>query len=89
MTALLKRLGCDVYGYVLPPKGKPSLFELALARKLLSGETLADIRDPLNSWSHCASHKPALVIHMAAQAFVRRSYAGPVEDVGFGIGRRV
>lgn len=32
---------------------------------------------------------PALVIYMAAQAFVRRSYAEPFEDVGFGIGRRV
>lgn len=29
---------------------------------------------------------PALVIYMAAQAFVRRSYAEPFEDVGFGIG---
>lgn len=32
---------------------------------------------------------PALVIYMAAQAFVRRRYAEPFEDVGFGIGRRV
>lgn len=45
--------------------------------------------EPLNSWSHCASHNPALVIHMATQAFVRRSYAEPFEDVGFGTGRRV
>lgn len=45
--------------------------------------------EPLNSSSHCASHNLALVIHVAAQAFVRRSYAEPFEDVGFGIGRRV
>jgi CDP-glucose 4,6-dehydratase len=69
------------------PKGKPSLFELASARKLLSGETLADIRDP-SKLVESLHRNPALVIHMAAQAFVRRSYAEPVEDVGFGIGRR-
>lgn len=43
-------------------------------------------QEPLNSWRHCASHNPALVIHMAARAFVRRSHAEPFEDVGFGIG---
>jgi hypothetical protein len=42
---LTVRLGCDAYDYACP-KGKPSLLELASARKLLFGETLADIRDP-------------------------------------------
>lgn len=89
MTALLKRLGCDVYGYALPPKGNRACSNWRRRANYSPGKRLRTSAILLNSWSHCASHNPALVIHMAAQAFVRRSYAEPVEDVGFGIGRRV
>ena len=85
MTALLKRLGCDVYGYALSPKGEPNLFELASLRELLAGETIADIRDSSQLAESLRIAQPALVIHMAAQAFVRRSYAEPVDTWGVNV----
>lgn len=85
MTALLKRLGCEVYGYALPPEAQPNLFELASARKLLFGETLADIRDAASVAEAIHKARPDVVIHMAAQAFVRRSYAEPVDTWGVNV----
>ena len=79
MTALLERLGCDVYGYALPPISRPNLYELASSRQRLAGETLADVCDPGGLTSAMEQARPHLVIHMAAQAFVRRSYAEPVD----------
>src|SRR5260370_32867325 len=77
-TRWLTRLGAEVTGYALEPPTTPSLFEDA---KLSGGivSITGDIRklDVLRAAMHAA--KPELVIHMAAQALVRRSYEAPVE----------
>jgi CDP-glucose 4,6-dehydratase len=74
----LQRLGADVTGYALAPATQPSLFETAsVARGMRS--VLGDIRDAEALREVMASARPEVVIHMAAQALVRESYASPVE----------
>ena len=75
----LQRLGADVTGYALPAPTDPSLFMLANV-----GSCLRDVRGDtgdLESMQAAVNEaRPEIVIHMAAQALVRRSYAEPVEN---------
>jgi CDP-glucose 4,6-dehydratase len=74
----LHGLGAEVAGYSLAPPTKPSLFELAKVGEV-TASLEADVRD-LPSLQHAfAAHRPEVVVHMAAQSLVRRSYADPVE----------
>ncbi len=77
-TRWLTRLGAEVTGYALEPPTTPSLFEAARLSGGI-GSITGDIRklDVIRAAMHAA--KPELVIHMAAQALVRRSYEAPVE----------
>lgn len=78
LCMLLDRLGAEVHGYSLPAPTNPSLFELAGLRKKLA-HTEGDVRD-LPKLSEALKQSGAeVVIHMAAQALVRESYADPVE----------
>jgi len=79
LTALLSELGCSVHGLALAPSGQPNLYEAASLRKLLADETIADIRERDTVAAAVRRAEPDIVIHMAAQAFVRRSYAEPSE----------
>lgn len=79
MTALLTRLGAEVHAYALPAASTPSLASLANISGLLAGETLADIRDQTALHKAINQAQPDIIIHMAAQALVRRSYADPTE----------
>jgi CDP-glucose 4,6-dehydratase len=78
LTLWLRHLGAEVSGYALAPHTDPSLFGiLGLEREMPS--TLADIRDPDALGRAIAQAQPDTVIHMAAQALVRESYAKPAE----------
>ena len=78
LSLWLAELGAEVTGYALPPPTQPSLFEAAgLARRMASLE--GDIRDLDRLRAAMAAAKPEVVLHLAAQALVRRSYAEPVE----------
>jgi CDP-glucose 4,6-dehydratase len=70
----LERLGAEVTGVALEPETEPSLFALA-APKLRSH--IANIRDATRLAQLCTAAEPQIVIHMAAQALVRRGYAEP------------
>jgi len=76
----LVRLGAEVHGFGLPPHTQPDL-----ASRLRPSEQfvsrIGDIRDRAAVASAVADARPAIVIHMAAQALVRRSYREPVETV--------
>lgn len=78
MTALLSRVGASVYGYGLAPDSEPSLYMSAGIPALIASETLADIRNFDALSAAITAARPDLIIHMAAQAFVRRSYRDPV-----------
>jgi CDP-glucose 4,6-dehydratase len=67
-----------VTGYSLAPPTEPSLFELAgvgAGMRHLEG----DVRDQAHLERVIAEREPEIVIHMAAQSLVRRSYRNPVE----------
>lgn len=74
----LQHLGARVTGYSLPAPTQPSLFEVAgVAQGMTS--ILGDVRDGARLAQAMAEAAPEIVIHMAAQPLVRRSYVDPVE----------
>ncbi len=79
LTILLTYLGAEVYGYSLRPPTRPSLFEQAKVRNLLSKHTIGDIRDFDKLKKALKNSKADIVIHMAAQPLVRDSYDIPRE----------
>lgn len=79
MVALLKQLGAEVHGYALPASSSPNLAELGNIADMLASETIADIRDAAVLRQAVTNAQPDLVVHMAAQALVRHSYADPIE----------
>lgn len=74
----LHALGADVTGYALNPPTDPGLFELCGINKLVNS-TIADIRDEESLNKAMLAADPEIVIHMAAQTLVRRSYQNPGE----------
>ena len=78
LSLWLQELGAYVTGYALQPPSHPSLFEfLQLAQGMKS--IIGDIRDRILLTNAMRKAAPDIVIHMAAQSLVRRSYADPVE----------
>ena len=74
----LLKLGADVSGLALEPPTSPSLFDqLALADRI--DHRIGDIREAKAVETCIAQTKPEIVIHMAAQPLVRRSYEEPLE----------
>ena len=76
LTLWLKRLGAEVTGLALPPDTNPSLFTLAVAEDVPT--LFADIRDLVTVQAAFEEARPDIVLHLAAQALVRPSYADPV-----------
>jgi len=58
---------------------QPSLYELAGVGGDLAGEAWADVRDHAAVARALLEQAPEVVVHMAAQPFVRRSFAAPRE----------
>lgn len=72
----LERLGATVTGFALAPETEPSLFALATPWPGLRS-IIGDVRDPAALRAAVDAADPEIVIHMAAQALVRRGYAEP------------
>src|SRR5579863_1334262 len=77
----LHDLGAEVTGYALPPDQIPNLFLAAGVERFLHHNE-GDLRDLSNLSAVVARARPEIVIHMAAQALVRESYADPVGTYG-------
>lgn len=78
LSLWLQQLGAQVIGYALPPSTTPDMFTWAdVANGMLS--VAGDVRDLAMLEKVFEEHRPELVIHMAAQSLVRRSYEEPVE----------
>jgi CDP-glucose 4,6-dehydratase len=78
LSLWLQQLGADLTGYALSPATQPSLFETTkVAAEMTS--LFGDIRDGQTLIRAMQQAKPDIVIHMAAQPLVRKSYADPVE----------
>lgn len=78
LSLWLQELGAHVTGYALQPPSHPSLFELVQVAKGMTS-IVGDIRDGIQLTNAMQQAKPDIVIHLAAQPLVRRSYADPVE----------
>lgn len=74
----LQRLGAEVFGYSLAPETTPNLFSEAKVGSIVSGID-ADIRDLSKLRNAMGAFEPDLVLHLAAQPLVRRSYRIPRE----------
>ena len=77
----LQQLGAEVWGYSLPPEEECNLFnQLAIDESQHGGfqHQLADVSDlnALKEWVELA--QPEVVLHLAAQPLVRRSYIDPL-----------
>jgi CDP-glucose 4,6-dehydratase len=78
LCAWLLEMGAEPIGYALDPPTDPSLFEtIGLAGRM--EHHVADVRDAAAVAAAVEAARADLIVHMAAQALVRRSYAAPVE----------
>lgn len=78
LSLWLKELGAEVYGYSLAPEVSRSLFEVCSIASQINSK-IADVRDLKTLQKAMSDSNPEIVIHMAAQPLVRRSYHQPVE----------
>jgi CDP-glucose 4,6-dehydratase len=76
LSLLLSHLGAQVTGIGLVPETSPALFDLANIESYVDSR-FCDIRDYEKLRSIIAEKRPEVVLHLAAQPLVRRSYADP------------
>lgn len=80
MALWLETLGAKVTGFGLEPETEPNLFTM-LSPWHTVRSIIGDVRDALAVQQAVDEADPEIVIHMAAQALVRRSYHEPVDTV--------
>ena len=76
LTLWLNQLGATVTGVSLPPEDGHSLFEIARVGDAIDSR-FGDIRDAAAMNAVIGEVRPDIVLHLAAQAFVRRSLVDP------------
>lgn len=84
LCLLLNELGAEVFGYALKPPTNPSLFVEAKIDKLITSY-IGDIRDYNKLFKIMYQIQPEIVIHMAAQPLVRKSYKIPIETYSINV----
>lgn len=70
--------GAQTVGYSNGIPTEPSLYECASVEDTLTS-VWGDVRDRERVTAALAAHEPDVVLHLAAQSLVRRSFADPVE----------
>ena len=78
LTAWLAGIGAEVHGLALAPETSPNLFEAARIGEIVR-HRLVDVRSTADVLRCMAEIRPSIVVHLAAQPLVRRSYREPVE----------
>lgn len=78
LTAWLAAIGAEVHGLALAPETSPNLFEGARIGEIARHRVL-DIRSATDVRRAVGEIRPSVLIHLAAQPLVRRSYREPVE----------
>jgi len=71
----LHQLGAEVYGLSLPPDPEQALYP---SLQLTLAEQLVDLRDRQAVQCAVRRFQPEIVLHLAAQPLVRRSYGDPI-----------
>jgi CDP-glucose 4,6-dehydratase len=77
LSLWLQLLGAEVVGYSLSPETQPNLFERARVSEGMTS-VVGDILDLERLTRAMSESQPEIVIHMAAQSLVRKSYQIPV-----------
>ena len=78
LVSWLKAIGCEVAGLALAPGTEPSLFAAAnIADGMAS--TIGDIRDFTTVRTAIERHRPSVIIHLAAQPLVSKSFDDPLQ----------
>ena len=77
LAAWLDRMGAEVTGFSLAPEGEHNLWRLLGLTGVRS--VIGDISDRAALGRAMAGARPEIVLHLAAQALVRRSYREPVQ----------
>jgi len=77
LTLWLSELGAEIKGYALAPETSPNLFEVADVQQKLDSE-IGDIGDLTTLTQSLQTFNPDILIHLAAQPLVGRSYQQPV-----------
>ena len=80
LTLWLGALGAEVTGLADGIPTRPSLWQLADGESAVR-TIAADVRDPVAVHEAVADVQPGVVLHLAAQPLVRRSYAEPAETL--------
>ena len=78
LVTWLAHLGARVTGYALPPETSPNLHALAENERHMRSH-FGDILDRERLKSAVTAAEPEIIIHLAAQPLVRRSYREPYE----------
>ncbi len=78
LSLWLQSMGAEVTGFSLDYPSNPCLFELANASQGIN-DIRGDVRDVAHLQECMVGHASEIVIHMAAQSLVRRSYREPLE----------
>jgi CDP-glucose 4,6-dehydratase len=73
----LRELGASVTGFSLGPPAEPSLYAAARVADAVD-ERRGDVRDPDAVRAAVEAARPEVVLHMAAQPLVRRSFEDPL-----------
>ena len=79
LSLWLQAMGASVHGLSVDVPTDPALYELARVGEGLAGETMSDVRDGAAVQAALANADAEVVIHMAAQPLVRRSFIEPRE----------
>jgi CDP-glucose 4,6-dehydratase len=76
-AAWLAQMGAEVTGFSHAPETEPNLWQLLGLKNVRS--VIADLNDRPALDRALAEARPQVILHLAAQALVRRSYRDPVE----------
>ncbi len=77
-TLWLRMMGADVIGYSLLPQTVPAMFsEIDIEKEIES--VIGDVRDASQLAAVVRDSQPEYVLHLAAQALVRKSYREPLD----------
>ena len=79
LSLWLSNLGAEVYGYSLCAQNADGIYNVAKISDCMVRETIADIRDSDKLRQALLVAQPEIIIHMAAQPLVRKSYTDPLE----------
>ena len=78
LSLWLQKMGATLRGVSLAPENNPCMFDIAQVEENIESH-FVDIRDLPKLRAAVLDFEPDIIIHMAAQPLVRKSYVDPIE----------